>query len=660
MLEALKDQALKLKDKLAKNPLEKALEEATSNENWNASTKVLNEIADHTYNFSDFTQIMQHIWSRLSSQKKKWRKILKTLNLIEHLVKNGSPRCIQEFRDEIYQIRSLQDFSLHEDGADRGAAIREMSKRLYELLNDENKIDEERKKAQELRSKLGDLSGISNNNGGFGGYSKDSWKSKGKMEAFGSNSQKFGGFGSDSYSRGGSDWKSSSHYDDTSVKPKWRVEETVEPKKDWDRDTNTGDFTVKSGTKYNVDLTKETKKEEKPVETKPTEQKPKKLSAPGTKPQPVASNVVQQDLLDMDTPIGGNTTTTTTTTTTSNNNNVFAWDNAPVSQPQQQTQQFNWDTAKPNTNTQQTTNNNVFDWGSANTNQNTTPQNPSNVIGNLYNQSTPQNTGFGFGMNVPSNNMGMGGLSNQFGGMNFGTSNTSNLPTPNLTPMNSLNSNVSNMPNTSFTSTNNTSFSTNLSTKSPSTVSTTKNDDFDDFQVASKNTNTASNKEYKIYKDNEKSLIDLTDFSKEANEKKKQEAEKKQAENTYGSNLGMNYSGINSIDDLSFGLGPTSQNTNFGGNNFMGGNTGGFGGNMGMGMGNQGMNVNMGMYGNNPNMGGNFGMNMNMGMGGMPNMGVGGNQMGYNPNMMNMNMGSGFGGQQQQQNMGGNFGYGFK
>lgn len=30
-----------------------------------------------------------------------------------------------------------------------------MSKRIYELLNDENKIDEERKKAQELRAKLG-------------------------------------------------------------------------------------------------------------------------------------------------------------------------------------------------------------------------------------------------------------------------------------------------------------------------------------------------------------------------------------------------------------------------------------------------------------------------------------------------------------------------
>lgn len=92
--------------------------------------------------------------------------IQKTLALIEYLTKNGSPRCIQEFRDEIYQIRGLQDFSHYEDGADRGAAsifriillisiVRETAKRVYELLNDDNKIDEERKKAQEMREKLG-------------------------------------------------------------------------------------------------------------------------------------------------------------------------------------------------------------------------------------------------------------------------------------------------------------------------------------------------------------------------------------------------------------------------------------------------------------------------------------------------------------------------
>jgi epsin len=39
---------------------------------------------------------------------------------MEFLVKNGAPRCIQEIKDEIYKIRSFQDFNYSENGTDRG------------------------------------------------------------------------------------------------------------------------------------------------------------------------------------------------------------------------------------------------------------------------------------------------------------------------------------------------------------------------------------------------------------------------------------------------------------------------------------------------------------------------------------------------------------
>ena len=41
---------------------------------------------------------------------------------MEYLTKNGSPRCVGEFKDEIYQLRTLQDFSLYEQTLDRGAS----------------------------------------------------------------------------------------------------------------------------------------------------------------------------------------------------------------------------------------------------------------------------------------------------------------------------------------------------------------------------------------------------------------------------------------------------------------------------------------------------------------------------------------------------------
>ena len=48
--------------------------------------------------------------------------IKKTLGLIEYLVKNGAPRCIGDFKDEMFKIRTFSDFVLVENGSDRGCA----------------------------------------------------------------------------------------------------------------------------------------------------------------------------------------------------------------------------------------------------------------------------------------------------------------------------------------------------------------------------------------------------------------------------------------------------------------------------------------------------------------------------------------------------------
>lgn len=68
----------------------------------------------------------------------------KTLVLIEYLLKNGSPRCIMEFKDELYKIRKLTDFKFSEGGEDKGASVRQRAKNIVELLNDEDKLDHER------------------------------------------------------------------------------------------------------------------------------------------------------------------------------------------------------------------------------------------------------------------------------------------------------------------------------------------------------------------------------------------------------------------------------------------------------------------------------------------------------------------------------------
>ena len=46
--------------------------------------------------------------------------IVQALNLIDHLIRNGSPRMIDDARDNIEKLRALQDFSFKEQQYDRG------------------------------------------------------------------------------------------------------------------------------------------------------------------------------------------------------------------------------------------------------------------------------------------------------------------------------------------------------------------------------------------------------------------------------------------------------------------------------------------------------------------------------------------------------------
>lgn len=46
--------------------------------------------------------------------------ILKTLNLVEFLLKNGPPSAISSFKYDVYQFRSFSDYSAYHEGIDRG------------------------------------------------------------------------------------------------------------------------------------------------------------------------------------------------------------------------------------------------------------------------------------------------------------------------------------------------------------------------------------------------------------------------------------------------------------------------------------------------------------------------------------------------------------
>merc|ERR1711920_176107 len=150
------------------------------------------------------------MWENMDNRPAAWRVIFKSLSLCEHLIKNGSERCVDDARYHSHQLRSLENFNYYEGTVDRGIGVREKSKQVTELLGDDERIREERAKAKALREKFGGMTTSSSSSGdrygGYGnsggggslGFGKDGF---GK-EGFGS-SQSGGGYG-DSSSYGGS------------------------------------------------------------------------------------------------------------------------------------------------------------------------------------------------------------------------------------------------------------------------------------------------------------------------------------------------------------------------------------------------------------------------------------------------------------------------
>ncbi len=178
--------------------MEARIYEALSHKNWGTSSTLMNEIARDTFDYERYAVITKIIWESLqNSRPAAWRVVFKALTLLEHLIKNGSERCVDDARNHSHLVRSLFNFNYYEGTTDRGIGVREKAKQLAELLGDDERVREERSKAKQLREKFGgNLGGVSSSGGGFGG---------------GGGGSSYAGYGNDDY--GGYDGGSSGYGD---------------------------------------------------------------------------------------------------------------------------------------------------------------------------------------------------------------------------------------------------------------------------------------------------------------------------------------------------------------------------------------------------------------------------------------------------------------
>ncbi|KAK4321677.1 hypothetical protein Pmani_007538 [Petrolisthes manimaculis] len=154
--------------------VEAKVREATNDEAWGPTGPQMQELAQSTFYYEQFPEVMGMLWKRLlQDNRAAWRRTYKSLLLLNYLVRNGSERVVTSAREHIYDLRSLENFKyLDEHGKDQGLNIRVKAKDLIDFIQDDNRLREERKKAKKNKDKY---VGVSSDSMGFRGSGNSDW-----------------------------------------------------------------------------------------------------------------------------------------------------------------------------------------------------------------------------------------------------------------------------------------------------------------------------------------------------------------------------------------------------------------------------------------------------------------------------------------------------
>ena len=119
-MDFLKKSLNKVKGRMTQVELEKKIGEATVNETGLPSISLLNEIASRTDDIEECKIISKACIKLLGVKSKFWKRILRSLAVIEHVLKTGSQNFVDQIKDERDKIKDLFEFKYEEESKDRG------------------------------------------------------------------------------------------------------------------------------------------------------------------------------------------------------------------------------------------------------------------------------------------------------------------------------------------------------------------------------------------------------------------------------------------------------------------------------------------------------------------------------------------------------------
>lgn len=135
--------------------MESKVREATNDEAWGPTGQLMQELAQATFSYEYFPEVMAMLWRRmLIDNTTNWRRTYKSLVVLNYLIKNGAERVVTSAREHIYDLKSLENYTyVDENGKDCGINVRIRVKQLIEFVQDDDVLREERKKAKKNRDK---------------------------------------------------------------------------------------------------------------------------------------------------------------------------------------------------------------------------------------------------------------------------------------------------------------------------------------------------------------------------------------------------------------------------------------------------------------------------------------------------------------------------
>ncbi|CAL4125041.1 unnamed protein product, partial [Meganyctiphanes norvegica] len=177
--------------------VEAKVREATNEEAWGPTGPQMQELAQSTFYYEQFPEVMGMLWKRmLQDNRTAWRRTYKSLLLLNYLVRNGSERVVTSAREHIYDLRTLENYKfVDEHGKDQGLNIRHKAKDLIDFIQDDNRLRDERKKAKKNKDKYvgvsSDTSGFKSNSEWNNDWSGDWGNSRKKIDDGDSGNNRF-------------------------------------------------------------------------------------------------------------------------------------------------------------------------------------------------------------------------------------------------------------------------------------------------------------------------------------------------------------------------------------------------------------------------------------------------------------------------------------